>query len=324
MNGQNQAANTNVNFMPWNDIPDEDVLPTGCYHMVVEDMEDGMSNNQKRMPRARFGVKAPQEYVGMSHFENYVLGTDENPRGINAGTFGARNLKKMLVAAQVPASNDMQAICMSAKGAELLVSITMYIEKDGEYAGSKRNRVVSYDRLGAKQVGIAPGQGGAGVAGMTPPAVSAPQPPAAPPMNASGAPAQQTPPAMQPMQQPQQSAPQAGQLMGPPPIESPQMPQALGQTPPMQPAGPQPVTPPQMPQTAPQTAPQTPQMPPMMAPQQPSGPAPTPQAEGPKMTCSICQKPGAAMNFGAHVQDHSQGIIDQQGNPTGRGTPSPF
>ena len=109
----------NANFFPWDDITEDSVFPTGTYHMVIEELEDGVAQSSgNRMFRARFGCKAPQEFVGMSHFENYVVGIEANPHGINAGTMGSRQFKKMLARAQVPPSNDIAALLMSAKGAE--------------------------------------------------------------------------------------------------------------------------------------------------------------------------------------------------------------
>lgn len=277
--------NQNVNFFPWNDIPEEDVLPTGCYRMVVEEMEDGESSSGKRMPRARFGVKAPAEYVGMSHFENYVVGTDENPKGINSGTFGARNLKKFLSKAQIPPSNDIAMLCHNAKGVELMISINCYTEKDGEYAGSMRNRIVAYHRLGEREAAVAPGGGRPG--GVVGGAMQAPAPPAMPAAVA----APQMPQPVAAPQVPQQPAPVA-----PPAYTPPQMPT--------------PVAPPVV---APPAAAPAPVAPPVAAP----AATPPPQAApaGPSMTCTLCQGSGPAAGFGPHVQGHATGHI-----PTNRPT----
>ena len=80
----------NANFFPWDEISEDNVFPTGIYRFSIDELEDGMSGTGKRMFRARLTCKEPAEQAGMSHFENYVTGTEENPGGINAGTMGSR------------------------------------------------------------------------------------------------------------------------------------------------------------------------------------------------------------------------------------------
>lgn len=284
----------NSNFFPWDDISEENVFPTGVYHFSVDELEDGMSGTGKRMFRARFTCKAPAEQVGMSHFENYVTGTDENPTGINPGTMGARGLKKMLSKAQVPPSNDPVALCVSAKSAEVLMTMNYYVEKEGQYAGTPRNRIADYHRLGERQVGVTqplPGQGAPGMPGAGPPMGPAPAPmtgapsPAPPPgqpVVATPAPQTVAPPAQpQPITQPQPVT-QPQQVGGPPP-------QSVTQ--PVQPApGPAPVQQP--------TGGGAP----------PPGAPPAGQPATPTMRCTVCQKDVYVSKFGPHVEDHGRGI----------------
>lgn len=263
----------NNNFFPWEDVQEDNVFPTGCFHVVIEDMEDGTAaSSGKRMFRVRYGCKAPGEFVGMSHFENYVTGTEENPTGINAGTMGARGLKKMLKAAQVPPSNDIAALCLSAKGAELMLSLNHFVEKDGPYAGTPRNRIADYHRLGEREAkvasGGAPGQQRAATAPMSaPPIQNAPPIMQAAPVQAQQfAPIQSAPPVQQPVA---------------PPVAQP-APQAWPQAQPVQ----QPV------QAAPQMAPAAP----------PAGPV-----NEPMLRCTICQQEVPVSQFGNHIQGHTQG-----------------
>lgn len=182
----------NANFFPWDDINENNVFPTGIYRLKIS-LEDGMSNTGKRMFRAQFSCMEPAEFVGMSHFEYYVVGTDENPNGINAGTMGARGLKALFKAAQIPPSNDPAQLVLSAKDTECLVALNEYVEKDGAYAGTPRNRIGGYFRLGERQVGVQ-GSGGSNPPPMAPPpspvvgaggpavTTGAPPPPPAPPV----------------------------------------------------------------------------------------------------------------------------------------------
>ena len=203
-------VDANVNFFPWEDISEESVFPTGCFHMVIDKLEDGMSGTGKRMPRAQFTCKAPPQCVGLSLFENYVMGTEENPNGINAGTMGTRQFKKVIAKAQVPPSNDMAVLCANAVGAELMMSITQYTEKDGQYAGSLRNRVVDCHKLGEREAALAPKVGGA-------PGIAAPTAPVAPPAPIA-APAPAVAPVAAPAPMPQ---PVAAPVAGPAPVAAP-------------------------------------------------------------------------------------------------------
>ena len=183
----------NNNFFPWDDIQEDNVFPAGCFQFEIATLEDGYSQaSGNRMFKAQFNCKAPAEYAGMSHFENYVTGTEENPAGINAGTMGTRSLKKMLKAAQVPQGNDIEQLILSAKGAVLMISLNQYVEKDGPYAGDKKNRVTGYDAVGTKEVKIAPvvGAGKPNLPPQAPPAA-----PVAPVVGVGAAPTQPAAPA---------------------------------------------------------------------------------------------------------------------------------
>lgn len=184
-------------FFPWDDINEDNVFPTGTYRVRIASLDDGNSSTGKRMLRGVFTCVEPVQCAGMSHFENYVVGTEEAPDAVSAGSMGARALKKMAKAAQIPQGNSLAQLCVTAVGAELILVINQYVEKEGAYAGTPRNRIADYVRLGEREPMIAPvaGAPGAGVpAANVPPVASAAAPtPAAPapapPAAAAGAPA---------------------------------------------------------------------------------------------------------------------------------------
>lgn len=228
----------------------------------------------------------------MSHFENFVTGTDENPIGINPGTMGARSLKKVLKAAQVPPSNDMTQLIASANGADLLVMLNYYVEQKGEYAGTPRNRMANCFRLGEREVGVI--KQGAGPGGNVPGAgVGAPPPNLPPAPQAPAAPAPQMPaPPVQAPPAPQQPAAPV-QQQAPPPAAPASAPVA-----PAPPAPAQPQTPPAPPvqQPAPPAAP-------------PATPAPaTPAADPsePTLLCTFCQQNIPQSQFTEHLNMHAQ------------------
>lgn len=259
-------TNGNPNYFPWEETQEDNVLPTGTFQMRVVSMEDGQSNNTgKRMFRAVFEVVAPLEVATLRHFENYVVGSDEALMSIVPGAMGTRSFKKLCKAAQVPASNEIAPLLHALVGAEFLLTGSQYTEERGDYAGSLRFRINDYNKIGEREVKLAPKSPAAG--GMTAP--PRPQAPTAPPAGGMGTPAPA--PAQAPPAQP---------------------------APPVQPA-------PQTPQTPPAAAPPAQPAPAPVQPAVAPATPPAPEAGGQTIRCTICQNEVATAQFGAHVQRHS-------------------
>jgi len=214
-------------FFPWGDINENEEWPTGIYHARIMHTEDTTgSNSGKRMARIGFQSIAPSTHAGLSHFENYVLGTDEQPMAINKDSMGAKNLKKMCKAAQISEGNSLAGILASAMNAELLVA--MKYKPDSDF----KNNITNYFRLGerepmvAPQPGQAPGMPQAMPAAPPAPPVAAPMAPAPPVMPAQpmpAAPAVPAPPAAAPAPPVQPMAPPAPPVMPAAPV-APQAP----------------------------------------------------------------------------------------------------
>jgi len=256
------------NFFPWDEIPDSDSLPAGHLHFQVDSLEDSESSGGKRMFRAQFTCVAPPEAANMRYFENYVTGNDEAMGSIVPGQFGTKQLKGMLKAAQVPPSNDPNALCIGALNTQFIARMT--INKDGE------NRISRYFRVGEKPAALDPVKptvGGAGAVampiGVAPPAMGAgavtPGPAVLAPLALPVTPAAPAPVA----------APVA--VVAPAPIAPPIV------------APPAPVVPPS---------------PAVVTPVVPAPSAVTPTAPTPTMECSICKQQVAVLEFSAHVQAH--------------------
>ena len=178
------------NFFPWDDIPDTNVFPDGIFEFEWDSLDDGYAQTSgKRMFKARFACVQPAEFKGMGLFENYVTGNDEVLQGIVAGAMGTRAMKAALKAAQVPANNDIANLCHSVKGSKLLMKIVQIEEKDGDYKGQLRNKVVACFKIGTRSVEVAKKPGARGA--MQAPTVSAPAP--APSAPAPSAPVQAAP-----------------------------------------------------------------------------------------------------------------------------------
>lgn len=187
-----------MTLFPWEDIPDIDALPDmDAVCEVAATLK--MSSTQKLMVEAQLKVQEPKDFYGMMHTENYVLGTDERPGDVVQGSFGARNMKKLLKAAQVPKGDTVEQLVASLSGAIVGISFMYYKEEKGDYAGSDRNRITGYWKAGERTPQLTPKKGAAGAV-VTQPAPTAPGPAVVPPPAAvapqTAAPAVTPPPAV--------------------------------------------------------------------------------------------------------------------------------
>jgi hypothetical protein len=204
---------TNNDFFPWDDVPDSNVFPTLTGLFEWTKLEDGESSNGKRMLRSVFTCIQPTEYAGMCHFENYVLGNDDNPKGIMQGAMGTKSVKQAATAAQMRIDSVANACTLiSAQKPQLMLSLSYSRQEGGEYAGREQNRVTAYHKIGERPVQIAPKPG-------SQVKMQAPQTPMpnAPPMNQGMT---QAPPVQQnvapPMQAP--ALPVQPQMQAPAPV----------------------------------------------------------------------------------------------------------
>lgn len=279
--------------MPWDDIPDSNVFPTGTYHVTGVKLEERESSTGKLMYAADVQVMEHPNtamFTNMHHFENFVIGTDDDPGAEVQGTwtqsFGAKRLKQMLKAAQVAEHADMDKICMSFPNTQFLLGLRWFREppeKNGQpnqYAGQERNDVTGFDKIGAKEPKIEqqPGKATARPAAQAaaPPAQA---PPAVAPQQQAFVPPQQ--PQVQQFQQPvqQQMVPPPGPAVQPPPVQQP-LPNTTA-------APPQNVAPPTT----------TASPPPNVAPATQSA-----QPAGQMLPCNICGQSVPAGEYAAHME----------------------
>ncbi len=169
-------SNENKDFFPWDDIAEGNVFESGIYLFEIAAFDDGVAGTGKRMPKARFKCLEPSNFANMTYFENYVVGTDEDPTNVVAGTMGARSMKQTFKAAQVPKGNSLAEIMTNAVGNQLLLQLNKYEEQAGEYKGTLRNRVIGAFKVGERAVGVAADAAKAGP-GAKPPGLSSTPPP---------------------------------------------------------------------------------------------------------------------------------------------------
>lgn len=141
-------------YFPWQDIYEGNVFPSGIFEFEIEEIADGYSSGDKRMPKGRFRCTAPDQLKGMAYFENFVCGTDENLGDIVPGTFGAKALKAIFKAAQVPKATSFEELIANSKGNKLLIHLNKFEQKSGEYAGREENNVVAFYKIGEREVGM--------------------------------------------------------------------------------------------------------------------------------------------------------------------------
>lgn len=263
--------------MPWDEVPDVDVTPAGIVLLKGVSLEEVQTSTGKLMYKAQMEILEPADRAGFSYFENFVIGTDDDPEASSVDTwkksFGARNMKKMLSAAQVPQNDDLDVLCKSFENTQFLGRVVLTQDKDGDYAGIDRNQVRAFYKIGdGRHQPHWESQPSAGVknAPMMP-AGGGPQPQQAMPQ-------QQAPPSYQ--QPPVQQAPPAPPTTGTPPPPPP------GQQAP--PAPPQQEQPAQQPQQG-----QAPQQPPPVAGQQ-----------GAMIKCQVCGQDVPMAELRAHLQSH--------------------
>lgn len=210
------------NFFPWDDIPDSGVLLAGMYQMRGESLSIETTSTGKRMIVMQAVVEQPEAYAGMRIFENFVIGIEEDPMGAQRETWlrsvGARRLKGLLKAANVPQSNDLNQICNTFAGVMFLTQATQYEEQSGDYKGSIRNRFNFY-KVGERVVGVeGKPMGARGAAPQAVPQAVPPQTaqPTATPSPSGTVPGQPTvQPQAQPVPTPQPQAQPSAEVMIP-------------------------------------------------------------------------------------------------------------
>lgn len=151
----------------WNPdaIPDSIVIPTGAVIFDIESIEEAHAKDSgKLMFKTQFRVaEGDPGTANLVYFENFVLGTDDDPMMQDPATVGpgARNLKNMLKAAGMDVSNeDLDEVLSAAIGKQVGAVVEMFLDdgkRNPQYAGQPRNRVSRWFQPGEREVGSANG-----------------------------------------------------------------------------------------------------------------------------------------------------------------------
>lgn len=155
--------------IPFGAIPDTDLLPDGIFRFKVREMKDTETKEregkvQKRMFRLVSEVVAPESHKGLLYFDNFVVGTDDDPDADELATWqtsiGGRGLKKLSKALGVPFGDeeDPEVFCNTIKDSHYMATVVQKVdEKEGPYKGTVRNNVTKYWALGEREAALANG-----------------------------------------------------------------------------------------------------------------------------------------------------------------------
>lgn len=211
--------------IPFNEIPDSTILPTGHYILTIESFEPGVTKTppERLQYRQQLRVVEPSSHANLVVFDSQTIGNADDPDAEYVETWqqsgGARRLKAICNAAGIQEDDDDRLIA-AIEGQQVLAYIEEYTEPDtnrdgspNQYAGQLRNRIGRYYKVGDREPGLmqptAPNRPQRTAA--TPPGAQRPAPqqqaqrPAAQPARpqAQARPAQQT---RAPLQRPQPGA----------------------------------------------------------------------------------------------------------------------
>lgn len=173
----------------WEGIPDSAVVDDGIYLLVVESLEEMVSQSGKLMYHLTARIEEPTDFSGLFQNEYFCVGTDDDPGADDPETWrksiSARVLKRFIKAAQIPMEGDMDVICASAEGSKFLARIIQVVDsgkKNPEYKGNITNSLKGFFTVGEREVGL---DGGGDAPSPPPPVATKPAARTAPAKRAS-------------------------------------------------------------------------------------------------------------------------------------------
>lgn len=148
--------------IPLGSIPKSTILPEGIAHFRVKKFEATQTKGsddkpQKLMYKAIYDVVEPDTHSGLSYFDNFVIGSDDDPAAEEFSTwaksFGGRNLRALTDACNVAFGDEVDddMLCKEIEGAEFLGKIVQKVDdgkRNPEYKGNVRNETKGYFPLG--------------------------------------------------------------------------------------------------------------------------------------------------------------------------------
>lgn len=233
---------------PLSVVPDSAIVDDGVYLLEVSDVDDGETRNEpkRRMFTAQLEIIEPKEFAGMSLWERFTVGNEEDPNGEDPDQLrrsaGARNLRRFYKTMGLDVDNaDYDQLADGARGQRIVARVEIETDNDpnSAYYNQQQNRIKRWFQPGEKEIALdpaapaAPARGkptarptarpAARVTEAPPPARPAPRPAAPAPRPAAPA-ARTTPAAPKPAARPApatRSAPTLPCVLCVPPVDVP-------------------------------------------------------------------------------------------------------
>lgn len=122
-------------------------LPVGNYTAVIEDFKEAFSKQtNKLMYSVTFAIEQPQSVKGRKHFENFVIGSDDDPNAEQEETWncmGGGQLLSMTKALGVPLpGEDMDMVAQHCIRKRLCFRV-----QENSYLDKKTNKVVTRNQV---------------------------------------------------------------------------------------------------------------------------------------------------------------------------------
>ena len=176
--------------IPGDSIPDSTNLPDGIFDFRGESLEPVETTTGKLAIKAALRVIAPKSHKGLVHYEQFTIGSNDDPQAREAETwassFGAVQCKKMVTKSGVKFTGELQTVAREWEGQKVSGRVVYTVQpkfnKDGTenpFAGNARSQVKEWFEIGEK-VATADAASIAGKATATPkkaPKAAAPPPP---------------------------------------------------------------------------------------------------------------------------------------------------
>lgn len=157
--------------LPLGSIPDTTTLPDGIYRLQCDKLEGKLTKaqegkTQKFMLVATLKVVEPESHKGLPYFENFVIGTDDDPEADELSTWqtsiGGRGIRRFAKATGVPFGDEvpLAEFAANVKDAEVVFTVVQKIDdgkKDERFKGRVSNNTTAMWKLGEQTPGLANG-----------------------------------------------------------------------------------------------------------------------------------------------------------------------
>jgi hypothetical protein len=154
-------------LIPFHAIPDSSILPEGVFRMVVTKAEEAETQeSHKLMFRFTSKVVEPAAYKGATFYDNFVIGTDDDPDAEQLETWqtsiGGRTFKQFVSSLGLALGDeeDSEALLAQMLNQQYLATIVQKVDdgsRDPRFKGRVRNVATRYWKLGEREPEVANG-----------------------------------------------------------------------------------------------------------------------------------------------------------------------